>query len=352
MNFKKYLCIAAALTALAMPAGAAERLTTGQGLPENAVDVTAEAQLSQSGPTLIFSDSPEMVYHKGVLYRDTVEGDVRIFFHHVNAMQGNKKLAILLKNNGLRPAEYTVTRRGVGDSSWHYLKDGKDSQKKYFSGGQTVEKGRLGFSRTAELLTGRGFLLAPEKLLTGTIDLHLDRPLEISVLMCEPMNDLELFNNDAPVQPMDEHPLRGTFKNADWQYKLRPLNVGDGDTYMLELASTGQGFIRGVDATTGKAATDHGNYGVMYAVDFELNGERSVRFSMNPLGGLFAGYGVLEHDGRQQLLALPESKIAFGDSYDDMLELGVLEAGKYRFIWSPPGASNLPIRLYWQGAKK
>ena len=351
MSWKKYLCILVAVSALAMPASAAERLITGQGLPENAVDITSSVSVSKSGPTLLFSDSPEMVYRKGVLYRDTVEGDVRIFFHHVNAMQGNKKLAILLKNNGLRPAEYTVTRRGVGDSSWYYLKDGKDSQAAYFGGKQVSENGKLGFSRTAELLTGRGFLLAPDKLLTGTIDLHLSRPMEISVLMCEPMNDLELFNNDAPVQPMDEHPLRGTFKNADWQYQTKLLTIGDGDAYMLELASTDQGFISGVDATTGKAATDHGNYGVIYTVDFELASKRGVRFSVNPLGGLFAGYGVLEHNGKRQLLALPESRVDFGDSYDDMLELGILEEGSYRFIWSPPGASNLPIRLYWQDVK-
>lgn len=351
MSLKKYLCVLAALGMLAAPVSAAERFTTGQGLPEDAVDVTANAKLSTSGPTLIFSDSPEMVYNKGILYRDTLEGDVRIFFHHVNAMQGNKKLAILLKNNSMRPAEYTVTRRGIGDSSWYYMQDGKDSQKEYFGGEQSTEKGKLGFSRTKELLTGRGFILQPDKLLTGTIDLHLDKPMEISVLMCEPMNDLELFNNDGPVLPMDEHPLRGTFKEADWQYKLAPLNMDKDKTYMLELASAGQGFIRGVDATTGKDAEDYGNYGVIYTVDFELAAERGVRFSMNPLGGLFAGYGVLEHNGEQQLLALPEGRVAFGDNYDDMLELGMLAAGKYRFIWSPPGASNLPIRLYWEAMK-
>lgn len=68
---------------------------------------------------------------------------------------------------------------------------------------------------------------------------------------------------------------------------------------------------------------------------------------LNPLGGLFAGYGVLKKAGEEKILPLPQDKVAIGDSYDDLLKLGVLEPGTYSFIWSPPGASNLPVRLYW-----
>lgn len=191
-------------------------------------------------------------------------------------------------------------------------------------------------------------MLEPAQLLVGTIDLHTDRPVQVSVIMCDEKTDLDLYNEYAPVQPMDEHPLRGTFDDADWNYTVSaPLNTDSNKVYMLELASEEQGFARGKDATTGKDAVNYGNYGIVYSVNFTISGNKPAAMYLNPLGGLFAGYGVLKKAGEEKILPLPQDKVAIGDSYDDLLKLGVLEPGTYSFIWSPPGASNLPVRLYW-----
>lgn len=40
----------------------------------------AQVTIAEDGPTLLFSDSPEMVKDCGVMYRDTVQGGVRVFF--------------------------------------------------------------------------------------------------------------------------------------------------------------------------------------------------------------------------------------------------------------------------------
>lgn len=91
---------------------------------------------------------------------------------------------------------------------------------------QKPQDGKLGFGRSHELLSGRGIILPTDKLYTATIDLHFDKPVEVSVLMCETKSDLELFNEAAAIQPMDEHPLRGTFEAADWNYTLKkPVNA-------------------------------------------------------------------------------------------------------------------------------
>ena len=44
----------------------------------------AKVKIVEDGPTLLFSDSPEMVKACGIMYQDKVQGDVRLFFHHVN----------------------------------------------------------------------------------------------------------------------------------------------------------------------------------------------------------------------------------------------------------------------------
>lgn len=331
---------------LPLNAFASDELITGRGLPETYTEVAA--QKTTSGSTLIFSDSPEMVYRNGVLYRDTVSGDVRIFFHHVNAMENNKKLAVILSNEQMRPVKYSVANKSIGNAGWHYLKVGKETQQKYFSSVHNKTEGNLGFGNNTELLTGRGYELEPAQLLVGTIDLHTDRPVQVSVIMCDEKTDLDLYNEYAPVQPMDEHPLRGTFDDADWNYTVSvPLNTDNNKVYMLELASEEQGFARGKDGTTGKDVVNYGNYGIVYSVNFTISGNKPAAMYLNPLGGLFAGYGVLKKAGEEKILSLPQDKVAIGDSYDDLLKLGVLESGTYSFIWSPPGASNLPVRLYW-----
>ena len=67
-------------------------------VPEKYQDV--DVRVLQNGPTLLFSDSPEMVYENGILYKDIVEGEGRVFFHHVNGT-GNTFLTghFLLSNN-------------------------------------------------------------------------------------------------------------------------------------------------------------------------------------------------------------------------------------------------------------
>lgn len=325
---------------------AADKIITGQGLPENYTQVKVE--LDKKGPTLLFSDSPEMVYENGILYRDTVEGDVRVFFHHVNAMSVNKKIGVIVKNDKqLRPINYSFLKKGLGVDSWNYMYAGKTAQAVYFTE-DYHEQGSLGFCTSKEILSGRGVLLEPGKLLVGTLDLHFDKPAEISVVMCDLKSDLESFNDNSPILPMDEHPLRGSFANADWYCKVKDTIVHrENNPYMMELASSEQCFAKGVDATTGLEAENYGNYGIVYTIDFEIAGKEDVKMYLNPLGGLFSGYGILENNDGKEIVAIPQEQLAIGDSYDDMLEIAALKPGKYKFIWSPPGASNLPIRLYW-----
>ena len=56
-----------------------------------------QGKITQDGPKLVFSDSPEMVKECGIMYRDTVQGPVRLFFHHVNDMKTDKRLAVVLR---------------------------------------------------------------------------------------------------------------------------------------------------------------------------------------------------------------------------------------------------------------
>ena len=62
--------------------------------------------------------------------------------------------------------------------------------------------------------------------------------------MCETKSDLELFNEAAAIQPMDEHPLRGTFAAADWNYTLKKPVKAPEKPLMLELATSQEAMPR------------------------------------------------------------------------------------------------------------
>lgn len=305
--------------------------------------------VEKSGPTLLFSDSPEMVYKTGILYRDKVQGNVRLFFHHVNATASPKKLAIMLKHDNVRGISYSITKRGVCQPAYDWLKGGKDAEEQYFALQEQQPWVKLGYGRSAELLNGKGMMLEPNQLVTGIVDLEISKEAEISVLMCEPQSDLELFNQRTEVEPMDEHPLRGTFAKADWSYKVaEDLKLSKKEAKILCLANSGH-FAKGVDKTTGLSAENYGNYGVVYSVDFEIKGKQKVKFYFAPMGGEFAGYGIFTRNGKKKLVALPQDKTSLGELGEDWLELGQLAQGKYNFVWSPAGSSNLPIALVWEG---
>lgn len=346
MKFKKLL-LAAFLSCGAFATAAAQ---TAVEIPEDYAAAEVKTAFNADGPKLLFSDSPEMVYQTGILYRDTVQGAVRIFFHHVNATSGDKKLAVLLRNaDQLRPVHYTVKRKGVSQPDYNYMNAGKKAERDYFDEAQQQqERGALGFGVSRELLSGCGALLPVNELLTGMLDLELERPAQISVLLCEPQTDVEIFDESAPVLPMDEHPLRGTFANSDWHYTLKkPVQRGKAP-YRLKLAGAEEGYAKGVDATTGLAAENYGNYGVVYQVDFTVAGDKPVNLLLNPLGGAFAGYGVLQSAHGRMLLALPDYDLCVGERFEEAVNLGRLQPGAYSFIWSPPGASNLPVELIWR----
>lgn len=360
-------------------------------IPENYQDV--DVKVLQSGPTLMFSDSPEMVYENGILYKDTVEGDGRVFFHHVNGTKNNRKLAILM-----RPVKQRTTItwgcRGIGDPDTDYFSSARKGQTRYFKeykeSWNKVRKKELAEKRDkhtkrekgegpdysfyqklsdlplttlaqgeylevlskARNMKHAGARLKPEQLLTGMFDFHVNHPVEIVIMMCDPKEDIENFSQQAAILPMDEHPLRGTYQHADLTYIIKkPLQMKWYQAKALCLADSENGnFLMGIDRTTGKQTQNHGNYGVIYHLLYSVAGEHPVQMGINPWGGEFHGNGLMIAEEKAALLNLPGKSQFFGkgDEVDDIfIHMPNHKRKDAEFIWSPPGASNLPIRVFW-----
>ena len=274
-------------------------------VPEKYQDV--DVKVLQSGPTLLFSDSPEMVYENGILYKDIVEGEGRVFFHHVNGTKNTRKLAILMRPVNRRTT-ITWGCRGIGDPDTDYFISARKGQTRYFKeykeSWNKVRKKELAEKRDkrtkrekgegpdysfyqklsdlplTNLVRGEymevlsqacnrkqaGARLKPEQLLTGMFDFHASHPVEIVIMMCDPKEDIENFSQQAALLPMDEHPLRGTYEHADLTYIIKkPFRMKWNQVKALCMAdSEDRYYLMGTDRMTGRKTQNHGNYGVIY----------------------------------------------------------------------------------------
>ena len=109
-------------------------------------------------------------------------------------------------------------------------------------------------------------------------------------------------------------------------------------------------FLTGTDRMTGRQTQNHGNYGVIYHVLYSVAGEHPIQLGVNPWGGEFYGAGMMVSEDKAEVITIPGKNAFFGkgDEVDDVFLHSPNHKRKdVEFIWSPPGASNLPIRAFW-----
>lgn len=352
MKTKKFLeTLLAGLTCLSFWSGTGEAADArwDDGVPRY---TEAKVIIHEDGPNLLFSDSPEMVQKCGVMYRDTVKGKFRLFFHHVNDTDSSKRLAIVLRRTGIRPALVQLGRNGISDPNRDWLEAGKKAQIRYY--GKQKETDPLRISRMTDLLgLQKPTIIRPQELVTGIVNLESDRPVEVSVMMIPVKTDLGLALDAYGILPPDEgdHVLRGTFPASDVHVRLQEAYPSNKlETWGIKLADDVLNpYVRGTDATTGKKVVNYGNYGVMYDVILPTKGKRDTVLRFNPYGGPYAGAGLLSMNGEEaKEIKIPGHGLAFGWSHDgETMVLGTIpENGEATLHFSPPGSSNLPIRLF------
>lgn len=296
------------------------------------------------GGTLLFSDSPEMVPDYGVLYQDRVSGPVRLFFHHANGMRQLCRIAVRLENEGPAAAEVWVLRQGIAGPSKEYLAVGKAVQAEYFAE-QTLRRIMLPPGGTAELLPDGPVSLAPDELVNGMLDLDVVGTVRVRVLSVPQREAVTSFARSAKVLPKDAQRLRGTFTASDRMVLAEEVyDAEQGERSFLLADGMADPFAKGIDATDGEVVENYGNYGVVYRVFVP---QEKGGLWLRPQGGEYAGVGALRQaDGTYIAVATPQGRLFFGGgSLTDQERVRQHPASAQWFFFSPPGASNLPVRL-------
>ncbi|BEU87082.1 hypothetical protein TAMA11512_05460 [Selenomonas sp. TAMA-11512] len=325
-------------------------------------------KMEDVGGTLLFSDSPEYVREDGILYQDTVLGEARILYYHLNETDRPKRLAVLLENPNDKMIEVKLTRGGASQPSADYLAVGKATQIQYFR--DEVKESRFiprGQGRLLRIDMAQT-LLRPGQLVYGVYDFFSEHPVKVSVIMYPPDQDPFLFVRQAKILPKDEQRLRGTFRGMNRKITSRTVYnpKKNGVSYIMIGDDRRDPFREGIDATDGSTVKNVGNYGILYEFSLPTN-RQTTRCYLTPFGGVYTGAVRAKHGKESWMVETPAGLPYYGDvipqdTADDieareqglgrlrlgapLAELGTFE-GKEQvsFEYSPPGASNLPIAL-------
>lgn len=308
-----------------------------------------QVKASHIGGKLLLSDSPEMVTADGIMYQDTVDGEARLFFHHVNATNTPKKIIVLLENSGDTSANITVLQYGLGGPGYDYLAVGKKVQMDYFSGNNLylVEAPAGGYAQLSTELADA--VVAPNMLVNGIYDFKTDRPVKVSVMMLPVDADVKEFVKTAKVLPADKYRLRGTFEGKDRLLTAdKAYNPKEDGPVAITLADNKiDKYVTGIDQTDGSMVLNYGNYGVVYKMFIPSSYDGKIAYHLNPRGGEYAGGVGLEYQHQfRTVIPTPEKTTSFGSTEKDMAYIGTFNGGQSLWLtFSPPGASNLPVKL-------
>lgn len=300
------------------------------------------------GRTLIFSDSPEMAKESGILYRDHVVDKARIFLYHVNDTALPKRIVCLVTNESDRVCDVRISRWAGAEPSEDWLAVGRDTQKEYFGAPKTD---RIFLAPHESRILTRELarrLIQPQELVHTIHDLETDQPLKVTILIAPACGDLTRFAERARVLPADSSHLRGTFAHADRYLVSEPIELKKKERVQITLADNDiDRYKWGIDATDGTRVLNYGNYGVVYRIDLPLAHGKAYVY-LSPQGGLYAGGVLTERRGKQCFVSTPDNRRGyFGvKSVHDRQKIGEIEQkSPLTIFFSPPGASNLPVKL-------
>lgn len=307
------------------------------------------------GGKLIFSDCPEYVKEPGILYRDIICGEARVYYYHLNDTRENYKLAVVLESASGKGTIVTVKKGVISDHIWNsgnYFHIGRGMQLEWFSEKSELNQ-PLYVGGSGKLLSLKmdQRVLKPTELVGGAFDFVTAEPVRVTVLMYPAKERPLEYLPKAKVLPRDKSSLRGTYEKMNRTLRLeRPYNPETDKIACIDLANNRSDvFLRGIDATDGKPSTDYGNYGVDYRIEVKVSTAGRTHYYLTPLGTVFGGAIRVHYGEKGQNTALfvtPERRGEFERNDEDFLDLGSYD-NKERlwFDFSPPGGSNLPARI-------
>ncbi|MEK0316105.1 stalk domain-containing protein [Cohnella sp. 56] len=293
--------------------------------------------------TLFRSSGPETVKTDGILYQDTIAGDVRFMLHHKNGTGQNAKLYLIAKNISSVPANLSIIADGMAGPTTFPEVAGRMSVARYF---QTYVTGSNSQSMT--LQPGQSRLLYADlsanamkngDVITFHGDLTSDATIQYtSVLVAQNRDPIAALANLPYLDP-NQLITRGSFVDSTRVFEYGGL-VGDRQIKLPLTDNTTDPFAQGYDNITNTVAYNSGNYGLLYKLVLRRVAPNTL-ISLNPRGGLYMGAALING----QVVSFANlGTVSATNQASVLYRTGNTE--ETVTIWTTPTAgSNLPFTL-------
>ncbi|MFM9279097.1 stalk domain-containing protein [Paenibacillus jiagnxiensis] len=300
-----------------------------------------------SGPRLLIrANSPERVFQDGVVYQEVGTGSQRILAHYVNETGRNVKMYVVATNNNMLPATINVEASGFGGPSPFATAAGKLGTMRYL---QSLTDGTKRSTTVLNPGESRVILpdlsaikMKPDEVISLLSDLNSDQPVQYTVIMVEESADPLVAFQTLPKLDKDGIHNRGTYMDADRtiEYteevgrKAQRIVIGDNNI---------DPNLTGTDGIDGSAASNAGNFGVLYKIRLANVAPYSL-ITFNPRGGLYSGYAMVNN----QIIAIANNSGVRAPNQNSVLYRTGHMAESVEIYFTAAAGSNLPVNLLVQ----
>jgi len=295
----------------------------------------SEPFLTRQSRKILISNSPEKILGEGVLYQDTLSGENRLFYHHINGTNEAKKLYLVATNQGANDVKLRMEKWGAAGPA-DPMAVGRSAAYRYLDFDPANEK--VIYVKPGEkviLNEGINNTINPGQTIHGIFDVQSFGSLQFSVVAVSSSKQLADMSSMEVLPPDGTH-IRGTFSTT--QRFMYTQIEGDKPERLVIADGKDDAFFYGWDKSSdSQGLHNRGNYGIVYKLSITSKQRVGVFFS--PRGGVFAGAASWGNN----TFYLPNQGVL---QPKDGSFIGVINAGeKEYFTFIPPAGSSLPVNL-------
>ncbi|GIO11842.1 hypothetical protein J19TS2_13970 [Cohnella xylanilytica] len=243
-----------------------------------------------SDRALIASNSPEDMTKEGILYRDTMTGDFRLFIYHQNIGTDPLTIYLAATNEGTETATVNLGAAAQAGPNTFGLWTGKLAAERY------LESKRTGTTSSTTLAPGETKLVMTQlgdqplkmnQVFSAYADLNASAPVKFTLFAMKqdgraPLEAMESFGN----LPRDGKHIRGTFQGADREVTVSE-KLGGTPQRILFGDHKNDPALDGRDMLNGIYENNWGNFGVLYHMTVQV--EPNTLIAANGRGGVYSG---------------------------------------------------------------
>jgi PKD repeat protein len=289
-----------------------------------------------SDRSLIASNSPEELTREGILYRDEMNGDFRLFLYHMNKSPDRLSIYLAATNENDYPVTVNTGAFGKAGPDVYGSWTGKQAAIRYLDSAKLGESSSLTLApgETKLVLAELGSMpLKPGQTYSAYADLNTSSTVKFTLFAVkQDRNPLEALPTLGIITRDAKH-IRGTFQGADRDFQISTV-LGTEPQRILFGDNNHDPSLDGRDMLNGVYENNWGNYGVVYhtVVKVKANtlilangrgGEYSGAFQINGTDVIVANNSMLKNPNEVAVLYRT-------GPYDEIVEISFITAlGSY-----------------------